>query len=132
MITSVTQEVRVEPRTLDIARLDARISVRTRDLRAIDPVGGRVVVTKEKAAWTTPALRVRKRVGGQLVDFATAITIAAPSGSGDSVELPADELRGDIEIVVAAAAVESGAMASVGFEFDYPVEQRGAVAVAVG
>ena len=131
MISQITQETRVEPQTLDIGRLDAKVRVRTRDLRAVDPVGGRVVVTKEKAAWTTPALRVRKRVGGQLVDFATAITIDAPSGSGDSVELPADELRGDIEIVVDASAVESGAVASVAFEFDYPAERRGA-AVAVG
>lgn len=116
--TCRSRSIRIQPRWLDMSRLDAKLITRFEDVLEDHPVGGRVVFTKEKG-WSTASLRVRRIVGSDISDFDTAITQA--NAAGGTLELPADEIAGIDGIVIDASAVEAGAIVSVSIRLDYPV-----------
>jgi hypothetical protein len=118
------ESTRTSPAMLDIGRVDARVGIRPRSVRDRQPVGGRVVVRRE-LTWATADVRVRRVVGGVPEDFSTALVFSA--GASGSLELPADEIRGDVEVEVLADSIEAGGMVSVVFEFDYPAEEASGI-----
>ena len=131
--TCIKKTVKIDPRMLDVNRLDATVRCRIADAvpsglpAGSVPTGARVAISTVEG-WSTQALKVRKFVGAHRVDFDSAVTIAA--GTDGVTELPADELAGADELVVGADAVEAAALVLVGFELDFPAPERAAVSAA--
>ena len=112
------ESTRTNPVMLELGRLDARVRIRPLELReGLAPVGGRVIVSPVDG-WSAQSLHVRRVVGSVPEAFGKGLSLAA--GSGGTLELPAEEIQGDVEIEVGADAVEANAIVGVVFEFDYP------------
>lgn len=124
--TCTTRAVRIGDRPLHIARLDAKVRVRFDDIGPLKPTSARVRVTRETTAWTTPGVLVKMIIGSQLVDFDTPVSVAAPTADGAVIELPADEIERADGLAVMASATQAGALASVGFDLNYPADERAA------
>ena len=108
------------PARLNIARVEDRVVFRLDQSSRPNPVGGRVIVTKGPG-WTTPPIKVRKRVGLALVEMGVTVSIAAPSGPGAIATLTSADLAGSPEIVIGCDSVEAGASAMIELELEYGV-----------